>query len=285
VLSLVIVLLTNTPAAAHGQLAESTPADGEQISDPVQTVSLYFTEPPALDASFTVTSPDGTRVDAGWAYGEVTRLREPVQELFLENGAWIPRFFDDGYEVRLLISHLPATGTYSIEHSSVSSDGEEVEGTTTFRYDGEPTQQPAGFTPLPPPSVRPPLPDAQGRTVNEAVPPAPGETSASSPATGQPAAVPAAAATQDESGPPYLWIGVAVGALLVGLVGLRLLARRSQQASTAPAARGGTPKGSGQQGKNQPGKNQPGKNQPGKNQPGKNQPGKGQRSKSGARNR
>jgi methionine-rich copper-binding protein CopC len=222
------------PAAAHGQLAETSPPDGSKVDDPVESVALYFTEPPALDATFEVLAPDGTKVDLGWQYGEEKRLRKPVQELFLEDGVWVPRFYDVGYAASVSVSHLPQQGKYTVSYSFTSSDDEEVQGKTAFDYTGEPTEPDGNAQRLAPPSVRPPgpAPDGVGQpTVEPAV---------ATEAASAPTATAAAAADAGESGATVpLLIGAAVVLVLGAYGGLRLLVRNNKGAATAAATASG----------------------------------------------
>ena len=222
------------PAAAHGQLAESTPADGSTVEKPLTSVSLYCTEPPALDATFDVRAPDGTEVDAGWAYGETRRLREPVQELFLEDGVWVPRFYDDGYAVTIAVSHLPVRGDYTASYSTVSSDGEEVQGSVTFSYDGELTSPDSGAQPLPPPSVRPPLPGV-GRTEQQAQPVGPSAAASPGAEASGTAIAPVASERRGGGATTGLVVGVGIALLLAALVLLRLRVRRAGTPVAAPS--------------------------------------------------
>jgi methionine-rich copper-binding protein CopC len=233
--SLAVSLVSAGPAAAHGQLAESLPADGTKTDEPVEEITLYFTEPPPLDASLKITGPGGDEVGLGWKYGAEKRLREPVQELFLEDGQWIPRFYDMGYPAVLPVGHLPEPGKYTVAFSFTASDGDEVEGTTTFTYEGEPTAPSADAKPLPAPSVRPPLPDL------DAAPTAP-PVAATSPANGTSAAVaPQAepvAAEQDEGGLSPVLVALVVALAAAAVVGVRLVVRRGTEPSAPSPVQG-----------------------------------------------
>jgi methionine-rich copper-binding protein CopC len=245
-------LLAASPAAAHGQLAESVPADGGSVDKPPAHISLFFTEPPALDASFQIKAPDGSRVDAGWEYGEVKRLREPVQELFLEDGNWVPKFYDDGYAVNVAVSHLPSKGDYTVSYATVASDGDEVNGTMRFSYKGAPTKPEPGAAPLPAPSVRPPLPATGPRSANEqngaVSTPGPVSSAPSSTTRASNRALAPASADTGEGGSgvlPWVLTAVALVAIIGAYAGLRVqLRRRAAAAVPAGPAPRRTPKGS-----------------------------------------
>ncbi|GAB3981690.1 copper resistance protein CopC [Plantactinospora veratri] len=133
------------PAYAHGQLAVSTPADGATLTAPVESVSLAFTEQPAPFAYFTVTAPNGSRVDRRWSTGTPIRLDEPVREYQLVNGAWEPRLFHVGFTVQVPVAYWPEQGRYVVRYQTVASDGEEVDGEVRFSYTGASTPAPAGW--------------------------------------------------------------------------------------------------------------------------------------------
>nr|WP_231134985.1 copper resistance CopC family protein [Motilibacter deserti] len=232
------VLGSALPAAAHGSLAESTPAEGTKVSEPVEVVDLYFTEPvdPGV-AKFEVFAPNGERVDAGWWPGQTRRLREPVQEFNLVDGTWTPVFYDYGYGTQVALRQLPQKGTYRVTYSNVASDGDEVKGELKFNYTGAPTQPRTVQTPSPFP-------------VQEAAPHAAATPVASAAAGQQPVTTPvpapaAAAAQNEESGglPTAALIGAAV-VVLAAIVALRVLVmRRARSATSGPPAsgRGGRP--------------------------------------------
>lgn len=147
--AVVVAVLVAAPAAAHGQLVyEGTvPVEGARITEPLADVRLVFSETPSPVAYFTLTAPDGDRVEAGWSSGQPFTLDEPVQELNLVDGVWEPVFYPTGFPVQLSVAHWPSTGRYTVEYASVASDGEAVEGTYTFDYDGPVTPAPAGWVP------------------------------------------------------------------------------------------------------------------------------------------
>ncbi|GAB1818101.1 copper resistance CopC family protein [Herbidospora sp. RD11066] len=138
-------VLLEGPAFAHGQLVESTPEKGGTLVDPVQTVTLWYTEAPPSNAHFTVTGPDGKRVDERWLIGATKRLDEPVTELFLIDGKWEPRLYHEGFSVEVPVAYWPKVGEYTIAWLSIASDGEQVKGEVKFTYAGKPTKAPDGW--------------------------------------------------------------------------------------------------------------------------------------------
>ncbi|GFJ86730.1 copper resistance CopC family protein [Phytohabitans rumicis] len=140
------VLAAAAPAAAHGTLAMSTPADGATVTGPLTAVELYFTEKVAANAYFTITALGGKRVDNGWTHGAPKPLAKPVREYFLVEGKLEPREYTTGFPAVVAVAHLPAAGQYSVSYLSVASDGETVRGTMTFRYNGRATAAPSGST-------------------------------------------------------------------------------------------------------------------------------------------
>ncbi|MFF4874769.1 copper resistance protein CopC [Micromonospora sp. NPDC000668] len=225
----VTLLLPAAPASAHGQLATSTPLTGTVVREPLAQVALYFTEKPASNAHFTVTGPNGSRVDNGWSYGEPKRLDKPVQEYFMVNGVFEPRLYHTGFPAMVSVAHWPAKGRYTASYLSVASDGEAVRGSVTFDYQGSGTAAPAGWT-APTDGPAPTL-----LALVEGTPSAsPGAVGASpdTGATGGPASEPAGATRKESGGglPPWL-----VPALIVVVVAVVVLVAAHRR----PAARAG----------------------------------------------
>lgn len=138
-----VTILAAAPAAAHGTLAMSTPADGVTVDGPIREVRLYFTEKVAANAYFTVTDPGGSRVDAGWSHGAPRPLDRPVTECCLVNGLFEPREYTAGFPAVVAVARFPAEGRYAVDYLSVASDGETVRGSMTFVYTGRTTAAPA----------------------------------------------------------------------------------------------------------------------------------------------
>ncbi|MFJ6166994.1 copper resistance protein CopC [Micromonospora orduensis] len=144
--AVVSLALPAAPASAHGQLATSTPLTGTVVREPLTRLALYFTEKPAANAHFTITGPNGSRVDNGWSFGEPKRLDKPVTEYFMVNGVFEPRLYHTGFPAMVTVAHWPAKGRYTASYLSVASDGEAVRGDVTFDYQGPGTAAPAGWT-------------------------------------------------------------------------------------------------------------------------------------------
>ena len=83
---LTVVLAVPGPAYAHGQMVMSTPADGATVREAVDSVSLAFTEKLPEFAYFSVTAPNGARVDRPWSHAEPFQLAKPVREYQLVDG-------------------------------------------------------------------------------------------------------------------------------------------------------------------------------------------------------
>ncbi|MEU7750655.1 copper resistance protein CopC [Micromonospora sp. NPDC049101] len=227
----VSLLLPAAPASAHGQLATSTPLTGTVVREPLTQLALYFTEKPAANAHFTVTGPNGSRVDSGWSAGEPKRLDKPVTEYFKVNGVFEPRLYHTGFPALVTVAHWPAKGRYTANYLSVASDGETVRGTVTFDYQGRSTAAPAGWTA---PTAGPdPALLAQAE----------GEGSAAPAATDSPVAPTGAptAASEERSGGFPAWL---VPALIVVVVSaIVLVAARRRPAARTAATPGRRPAG------------------------------------------
>jgi methionine-rich copper-binding protein CopC len=211
----VAVLAAATPAAAHGTLAMSTPAEDATVGEPLSVVELYFTEKVASNAYFTITAPDGGRVDNGWASGSPKPLDKPVREYVLVEGKFEPREYTTGFPAVVTVAHLPSAGQYSVSYLSVASDGDPVRGTLTFRYNGRPTPAPQGWSP---PTIQPD-PALLAAAERHGTPgQAPPSSVASAPT--EPSAAAAPAQPKDDGGTGWVtWTGwaVAVAAVVAGL--------------------------------------------------------------------
>ncbi|MBP2706154.1 copper resistance protein CopC [Microbispora sp. RL4-1S] len=249
------------PAAAHGQLALTIPAKDSTVREPLESVSLYFTEMPAPIDYFTVTSPSGKRVDQPWSRGEPKRLDEPIQEYHLVDGVWEPRVFNTGLPAQIPVAYWPEHGVYVIRYLTIASDGELVKGDVRFTYKGKTSGPPKGWqapTNEPDPTL---LAPEHGTSPASAVPET-GGTQAAVPETGQSqapvpetgssqAAVPeigtsgAAAQTarpSDSGSGLSVWLVPAIVVVAAGFMVAR--AARRRPAPTGPAARrrpGGQP--------------------------------------------
>ncbi|MFI5932064.1 copper resistance protein CopC [Actinoplanes sp. NPDC051494] len=139
------VVVAPSPVLAHGGLVVTTPAPDGSVADPVDAVSLTFTEKPGPSAFFTITAPTGVRVDAGWSGAEPVPLATPVTEYQSVDGVWQPQLYRTGFPVRVAVAHWPAPGTYVVTYRHVASDGDEVKGDFRFTYTGAATTPPPGW--------------------------------------------------------------------------------------------------------------------------------------------
>ncbi|XVQ89300.1 copper resistance protein CopC [Microbispora siamensis] len=148
-LAVVVGVLTMTtlaaPASAHGQLAMSTPVKDSTVREPMESLSLYFTEAPAPNAYFAVTAPSGARVDRPWTHGQPKRLDKPVQEYNLVNGVWEPSVYNTGFPAEVPVAYWPERGEYVVRYLSIASDGEPVRGELRFTYKGKTSGPPKGW--------------------------------------------------------------------------------------------------------------------------------------------
>ncbi|MET7707660.1 copper resistance protein CopC [Micromonospora sp. NPDC005413] len=233
----VSLLLPAAPASAHGQLATSTPLTGTVVREPLTQVALYFTEKPASNAHFTITGPNGSRVDSGWSNGEPKRLDKPVQEYFMVNGVFEPRLYHTGFPAMVTVAHWPAKGRYTANYLSVASDGEAVRGTVTFDYQGASTAAPAGWT-APTAGPEPAL-----LALMEGSPSAnPGAAGSPAAVTGAPANDPAGATEKQQDGGFPAWL---VPALIVAVVAaIVLVAARRRPAARSASTPSRRPAGS-----------------------------------------
>ncbi|MEU6414694.1 copper resistance protein CopC [Microbispora sp. NPDC046933] len=133
------------PASAHGQLAMSTPVKDSTVREPMESLSLYFTEAPAPNAYFAVTAPSGARVDQPWTHGQPTRLDKPVQEYNLVDGVWEPSVYNTGFPAVIPVAYWPERGEYVVRYLSIASDGEPVRGELRFTYKGKTSAPPTGW--------------------------------------------------------------------------------------------------------------------------------------------
>lgn len=200
------------PAWAHGTLATSTPAKGATLKQPVDALTLAFTEQPPSFAYFTVTAPSGTRVDDRWSNGQPFRLESPVREYLVVDGVWEPQLYHTGFPVRVPVAAWPEKGQYVARYQTVASDGDEVKGEVAFTYDGDVVPAPPGWqAPADPPS--PELAAAIGAP-----------RSSTGPSTA-PSAAPVAAQPEPEpEGGASTWLLPVV--LVAGAAGLLLLVLR-----------------------------------------------------------
>ncbi|MEU8422725.1 copper resistance protein CopC [Micromonospora sp. NPDC048835] len=217
----VSLLLPVAPASAHGQLATSTPLKGTVVREPLGQLALYFTEKPASNAHFTISGPDGSRVDNGWSHGEPKRLDKPVTEYFMVNGVFEPRLYHTGFPALVTVAHWPAKGRYTASYLSVASDGEAVRGEVTFDYQGAATAAPAGWSA---PTAGPdPALVAQAESEGAA---SPGATGSAIYPTDAPASPPAGATEEQRGGGFPAWLIPALIVVVVSAIVLVAARRR-----------------------------------------------------------
>ncbi|TQS21192.1 copper resistance protein CopC [Microbispora sp. KK1-11] len=145
VVGVVAMATLSAPAFAHGQLAMSTPVKDSTVREPLESLSLYFTETPAPNAYFAVTAPSGARVDQPWTHGQPKRLDKPVQEYNLVDGVWEPSVYNTGFPAVIPVAYWPERGKYVIRYLSIASDGEPVRGELRFTYKGRTSGPPKGW--------------------------------------------------------------------------------------------------------------------------------------------
>ncbi|MEU8060250.1 copper resistance CopC family protein [Microbispora bryophytorum] len=253
------------PALAHGQLAMSTPAKDGTVREPLESLSLYFTEAPAPNAYFAVTAPGGARVDQPWTHGQPKRLDKPVQEYNLVNGFWEPSVYNTGFPAQVPVAYWPARGEYVVRYLSIASDGEPVQGELRFTYKGKTSAPPKGWHAPdnePDPSLLASAESGSSPQANEptaggsltamgpTVPEAGGSPAAATQASGSPAAASepggtagtaARAAQPTDSGTGLsVWLVPAVLVLGAGALVVRA-ARRPAPATTAAERSSGRP--------------------------------------------
>ncbi|WP_326562809.1 copper resistance CopC family protein [Micromonospora sp. NBC_01796] len=229
----IALAVAGSPASAHGQLAVSNPVAGATLSQPMQSLELYFTEAPAANAYFTVTAPSGVRVDAGWRPGPDKRLDRPVTELNLVNGKWEPKLYHTGFSAFVQVSHWPEKGEYTASYLSVASDREPVRGTVKFSYSGAPTRAPQGWSA--PTNAADPALLALAENPDRPASSNPGAGNTVAPAS----PVPDNASGASDDGSPMVWLLPVL--LLVGvivIVALAIRPRRTARINTGPANRG-----------------------------------------------
>ena len=100
------LLIVASPASAHGQFVSSDPPAAVDLADPVDAITLYFTEKPTSNAFFSVTTVKGARVDRLWSQGTSKPLDPPVHEWFHNsNGQWVVKSYSTAYGVKIPIAY------------------------------------------------------------------------------------------------------------------------------------------------------------------------------------
>ncbi|WP_433161742.1 copper resistance CopC family protein [Kribbella sp. CA-247076] len=123
--SLLGLVVSIGPAAAHAKLESMTPADGASMAAPPTRVVLTFSEPIGANGTrVEVKSPSGKNVATG-----------DVQV--------------DDKEVTQRVGAMVEAGRYQVDARVVSADGHPIMVTAAFTvtHDGHPPDQPAGTGP------------------------------------------------------------------------------------------------------------------------------------------
>jgi methionine-rich copper-binding protein CopC len=221
----VAVLGLSTPAGAHGQFVSADPAPNAEVAHPLASILIYFTEKPASNAYFAVTTPSGVRVDRLWSHGTPRELDEPVHEWYHnDNGEWETRAYEVAYPALIPIAYWPEQGAYKVSFASVATDNEPVRGEYTFNYSGAISEMPADFRP----QKNEPDPNLLAAAATDAP-------------TAPPSALPIEEQVAAEEAGPGLWIiWVPVGvALLVAVIIYLFWLFRPQQARAIMVSRFG----------------------------------------------
>jgi hypothetical protein len=202
-----LAVLPASPAFAHVALTASTPAAGATVTEPPAAVELQFDGPLLAggDHAVGLFDPAGGRVDDD-------------QTVEVSDRA-----------VRTGVGGLAATGPYTVRWLVVSGDGDPIEGTYSFTYDGPVAASPAPVVPAPEPAASGDAGEAGGgseRPAEAAGSPGPGSEGAATPSPqADPSEVTAESAAARDGVNPVL--PAAVGLLAVLGVAAVLLRRRS----------------------------------------------------------
>ncbi len=196
-----LAVLPASPALAHVALRASTPAAGATVTEPPAAVELQFDGPLLAggDHAVGLFDPAGGRVDDDRTVEVSDRA------------------------VRVGVGALTAAGTYTVRWLVVSGDGDPIEGTYSFTYDGPVAATQAPVVPTPEPAASG---GASERAADAAGSASPGAEGAASPSPeADPSEVTAEPmAARDGLGPV---LPAAVGLLAVLGVAAVLLRRRS----------------------------------------------------------
>ena len=204
-LALLFALVVATPAAAHTELAASTPADGAVVNDPPVEVVLEFTSALSPDGVPEVTVTDGVGDDLVAAPPTVDRLLVTVP---------------------LNLAVTP--GLHTVEWTVSAVDGHLLSGTFAFAYEPAVAPQPveAAATSQPTPT-RPAVgvATAPSPTPTPAPPPTATDMAAEAP-TPTPAATPAEDVVEASS---FAGFAIGAGLLSLALAGVAFGVRRSRR--------------------------------------------------------
>ncbi|OIB55989.1 copper resistance CopC/CopD family protein [Natrialba sp. SSL1] len=125
--------LVATPAAAHAYLSESDPANGEQVDDVPEEVSLYFSGDGVVNADITIEGPDGEVVSAEPEIDsdDTQIVRVPIEDADAEADADVDA--DSGGE----------DGMYTVDWEVLADDGHTTSGSFFFAVGDEPLDRDA----------------------------------------------------------------------------------------------------------------------------------------------
>ncbi|ADD04530.1 CopCD domain protein [Natrialba magadii ATCC 43099] len=136
VVAALAVGLVATPAAAHAYLSESDPANGEQVDDVPEEVTLFFSGDGVVNADITVEGPDGEVVSAEPEIDpdDTQVVRVPIEDADTEGGADADG--DDG-------DADGADGMYTVDWEVLADDGHTTSGSFFFAVGDEPLDRDA----------------------------------------------------------------------------------------------------------------------------------------------
>jgi copper transport protein len=108
-IGLVLITLCVSPVAAHAQLSESSPANGEQVESPPDEIALQFTGDGIQAATIEVVDDEGERVDVGEAEIDT----------------------EDPRTVRIPLDDM-GDGVYTVSWEILATDGHTTQGSFSF---------------------------------------------------------------------------------------------------------------------------------------------------------
>ena len=197
---LALVLLLAGTVAAHAQLVETTPADGDTVQGTPDEIAAVFDEPLEYESTLSLRDPQGQRLTVGRV--------------------------DPDDPKRLVIDDVPelARGTYEMRWTAATADGHLERGTWTF-----------SVVPAPPTKVLPtPEPTASAApSAAETASPTPSPTATPSPsAAPSPSASPAPTDPASAAGGDVI-LPIIIGLAIVLIAGGALLSRRGRTSGGA----------------------------------------------------
>ncbi|ELY93301.1 copper resistance protein CopC [Natrialba hulunbeirensis JCM 10989] len=125
--------LVATPAAAHAYLSESNPANGEQVDEVPEEVSLSFSGDGVVNADITVEGPDGEIVSAAPEIDsdDTQVVRVPIEDAEADASADTDADTDG------------ADGMYTVDWEVLADDGHTTSGSFFFAVGDEPLDRDA----------------------------------------------------------------------------------------------------------------------------------------------